>query len=221
MISEVAEHEILGQHLLLLPQKAIYWKEEKTLIISDLHFGKAAHFRKAGIAVPNGNITADILLLGKLIQKYLPETLIFLGDLFHSDFNSDWNLFSNWRKLHPTLKIILVKGNHDIIPSNYYSTLGIEIINKELYLGPFEFAHHPFSLNQEISENHPYRICGHLHPGIRLAGKGRQTATLSCFFFSKNQAILPAFGSFTGNFMIKPTEKDHIFCVVRNRIMSI
>ncbi len=219
MLNSSAEHIILGQTLLLLPQKAIYWKEQKTLIIADLHFGKAAHFRKAGIAIPNGNINSDINLLTKLVKNHQPECLIFLGDLFHSDFNNEWNLFADWRIEHENLKIILVKGNHDIIPDKFYTSINIQIIHEELIISPFEFTHHPLTKAEDILNNKYYRISGHVHPGVRLSGKGRQTTKLPCYFFGEKQAILPAFGSFTGNFMIKPKETDQVFCIVKEQIM--
>jgi len=43
-----------GEHLLLLPQKAVYWPRASLLAIADIHFGKAAAFRSYGIPVPRG-----------------------------------------------------------------------------------------------------------------------------------------------------------------------
>jgi len=36
----------------LLPEKAIFLREEQVLIVADLHFGKINHFRQAGLPVP-------------------------------------------------------------------------------------------------------------------------------------------------------------------------
>lgn len=46
IIAESARINIKDQNLLLLPEKALFWEEEKGLIISDVHLGKAGHFRK-------------------------------------------------------------------------------------------------------------------------------------------------------------------------------
>ncbi|MBK8623953.1 MAG: metallophosphoesterase [Saprospiraceae bacterium] len=58
--------------------------EVNTLVISDLHIGKTAYFRKKGIALPFSEKDKTIKNLNLLIEKLKPETLIFLGDLFHS-----------------------------------------------------------------------------------------------------------------------------------------
>src|ERR1700742_5372630 len=104
--------QLLEQDLLLLPQKAIYWEQEKTLIAADVHLGKVGHFRKAGIAVPRDLEQDDLACLSDLIFEYKPEKLIFLGDLFHSDMNADWEWLRLWRQQNKKLEIILIRGNH-------------------------------------------------------------------------------------------------------------
>jgi metallophosphoesterase superfamily enzyme len=64
-------------------------------------------------------------------------------------------------------------------------------------------------------------MAGHLHPGARLEGKGRQGITLPCFWFAPNQLILPAFGSFTGLATIRPSEQDHVYIIIENKVMEI
>ncbi len=44
--------ELLCEKVTLLPEKAIWFKERKLLLLADLHFGKINHFRKSGIPVP-------------------------------------------------------------------------------------------------------------------------------------------------------------------------
>ena len=51
---QVLIKEIEGEILTFTNARALYWKKENALIISDLHVGKSAHFRKNGIAIPAG-----------------------------------------------------------------------------------------------------------------------------------------------------------------------
>ena len=51
---------IQNETLIFTNQKAIFWEREKTLIISDLHVGKSAHFRKSGIAVSSEILLDDL-----------------------------------------------------------------------------------------------------------------------------------------------------------------
>ena len=51
-----------GETLTLDKERAIYWPAQELLIISDLHIGKPAHFRKHGIQVPSTIGDQDLTL---------------------------------------------------------------------------------------------------------------------------------------------------------------
>jgi DNA ligase-associated metallophosphoesterase len=210
---------LLKQDLLLLPQKAIYWKQEKALIAADVHLGKVGHFRKAGIAVPRDMEQNDLSVLSDLIYEHKPEKIIFLGDFFHSDMNADWDWFILWRSQFPKLEIILVRGNHDIIQDDYYHQLNISLHHK-LLVGPFLMLHHPLT-EADFEQAEGYVFCGHIHPGINLTGRGRQSLTLPCFAFGKRQAILPSFGKFTGRVAIRSSKTDRIFAIAKDKVIEI
>src|ERR1700733_9902003 len=221
MITEerIMRYRHLDQELLLLPQKAIYWQHENALIAANVHLGKVGHFRKAGIAVPRDMEQSELSILSDLIFEYKPEKLIFLGDFFHSDINSDWDWLVLWRSQFPRLEIILIKGNHDIIDEEYYQQLNITL-KKELQTGPFLMLHHP--LNEEALQTAAgYVLCGHIHPGISLSGRARQQITLPCFAFGERQAILPSFGTFTGQIAIRSNKTDRIFAIAKDKVLAI
>lgn len=213
------QHDTSGQNLLLLPQKAMYWTEQKMLVVADMHLGKVGHFRKAGIAIPKLMEQEDLAMLTDLINEYRPETLVFLGDLFHSDMNNDWDWFVLWRDLFKHLRIVLVKGNHDILNQRFYDAMHFETY-ATLQCGPFLFSHEPLKPSK-LQGTDRYIICGHIHPGVLLHGRGRQRVTLPCFHFGLRQAILPAFGRFTGNFCISNTETDQLFGVMKHKIIAL
>ena len=90
--------ELAGEKLELYPERCLWWEKERTLIVSDIHLGKAAHFRKHGIAIP-GDVNADNLKrLEALILRHQPDRLLVLGDLFHSSLNAEWHDFRDWLK---------------------------------------------------------------------------------------------------------------------------
>ncbi len=213
------DFNLLDQDLILLPQKAIYWKQEKALIAADVHLGKVGHFRKAGIAVPRDMEQTDLGELSDLIFEYKPKKLIFLGDLFHSDMNADWEWFRMWRRQFPRLQIDLIRGNHDIINDQYYHDLNIAL-HDELQVGPFLMLHHPLN-DKALEKARGYILCGHIHPGISLTGRGRQSITIACFAFGANQAILPSFGRFTGRIAIRKRKSDRIFGVLQDKVIAI
>ena len=103
-------YRLRGQQLWLSPHRCLYWEEERSLILSDLHFGKTGHFRKAGIAVPQSVYREDLLRLLSLIQYFQPRQLLIVGDLFHSRENKELDLFLRWRDDFPDLRFRLVMG---------------------------------------------------------------------------------------------------------------
>lgn len=208
--------ELKNQTLELLPSKALFWKEQKMLVVSDVHFGKSGHFRKHGIAVPNSVNESNISRLNKLILKTQPEKLIFLGDLFHSESNNEIDQFKEWRNSHASIEMILTIGNHDLLSGFEYEKMGLNCVN--------QFKAEPFTFLHDESDNlksESYCISGHIHPAIKLKGKGRQQLYAPCFYFGTKSALLPAFGSFTGSYRINPAQNESVFAIVEQKIIQI
>lgn len=204
---------ILGQEFILDPKGALFWKEKSMVLISDVHLGKIGHFRKFGAPVPQKAVHKNFILLDSLMAKYQPFQLCFLGDLFHSSINKEWVLFENWVGKTPT-EIILVAGNHDIISPLKFEALGIQLV-QELVIGDFLLTHHP------EERKGLFNLCGHIHPAVRLKGNGRQQLKLPCFFKKPKQLILPAFGAFTGTFVLEPKKEDEVFALVENEVVQV
>ncbi len=218
-MSEVVTFQLLDEDLLLLPQRAIFWPKHKALIIADVHLGKTGHFRKAGIAIPRDLEQNDLAILSDLVAEFDPERIIFLGDLFHSNINADWDWFAMWRQQFPRIVIDLIKGNHDIIADSHYTDLNVAL-HKQLVIEPFLMLHHPLA-EAELQLVKQYVFCGHIHPGINLTGKGRQSLTLPCFAFGERQAILPSFGKFTGRVALSTAKTDKIYAVLKDKVICV
>lgn len=188
---QVLQKKIQNTQLTFTNQRAIFWEEEKTLILSDLHVGKSAHFRKHGIAVSSEILFDDLTNLEHLIQNFEPEKIVIVGDLFHAGYNSDLDLFKHWREKF-FQKFILIRGNHDRLKCGIYEDLGIDCEDEVLKIIPFNFIHHP----KNMVENEFY-ISGHIHPGFVLRTRN-ESIKLPCFGISEQQIVLPAFSKFTG-----------------------
>jgi len=209
-----------NQTLWLSYERCILWEDQKALILSDLHFGKSGHFRKSGIAVPQNVFREDLQRLFAQIQFFNPQQLLIVGDFFHSSINKEINMFLKWRNDLSHLKIHLIKGNHDILSKKFYEDADINVINETLAIENFCFTH-------DINANcgHPgkrmFTFSGHLHPGIRISGAGKQVLHFPCFYFTKNHAILPAFSHFTGLSKVSPKETDKVFMIAENNIVKL
>jgi len=204
--------QVKGERLRLLVDKALYWPAARTLIIADLHLGKAMHFRKAGIAAPAGVEQENLDRLQRVVQRIRPREVLLLGDLFHSHWNGSWDAFVAVRRMHEGIAFTLITGNHDILHPDVYrrADIGREA---QRVSGPFVFTHHP------DPHPHQYNVAGHIHPGVRMIGKARQSFTLPCYFFGAAAAILPAFGGFTGVHVLRPTSGDRVFALTKNVVL--
>lgn len=200
--------------MLLLPERAVYRPEKQQLIISDVHLGKAAHFRKEGLALPSHSAMRDIDKLDHLLRKWKPASVIILGDLFHSFVNKEWLLFKALLLDHSYIRFILVEGNHDLLSIEEYDI--VNFFTSDLLIDEhFIFSHHPV-------ENLPkLNICGHIHPGVRISGPARQSERLSCFYLNKTHFILPAFGYLTGLQLLEIEENSDYFLVTGNRVVKL
>ena len=195
-----------GQSLNLLPDRAVYWSKEKTLFIADTHFGKAATFRKVGIPVSEHTSAEDCLRLSKLVEGTGAEKLIILGDFLHARAGRAQpvrNQLFDWRDQHRELSIVLIRGNHDQQSGDPWSELDIECMADPTEAQSWDLRHLPID-----SPTRPY-MAGHLHPGYRLRGTGRDTLRSPCWVVGEKRFILPAFGGFTGlkNVILEPCEK--------------
>lgn len=209
----ILETTINDQLFTMHSSGALFWNEKNTLLIADVHLGKVTHFRKNGFAIPNDALHKNFEKLIEVVDFFKASTILFLGDLFHSTKNSEWDLFMEWSK-ECTCEIVLIAGNHDIIDAQNYVNNGIKVVDY-IRMDDFLLTHHP----TEVEEM--FNFSGHIHPGIVLRGLGRGHLKLPCFFQRKQQMILPAFGAFTGLGIMKPQKGDTIFAVTKEEIVLI
>lgn len=207
------EITINSQNFTLHPSGAIYWENQKMLLIADVHLGKVIHFRKYGAAVPASAAYKNLENLTEVTNYFEPEVVCFLGDLFHSKLNEEWHDFEKWVE-YCQAEVILISGNHDIIPVYLYEEIRIKVYD-DMLLDGFYLSHHPTEMDGK------FNFCGHIHPGIRMKGVGRQFLKFSCFYKTENQLILPAFGNFTGKHILTPSEKDEVYAIVEGEVIRV
>lgn len=202
--------------LTLTNQRAVFWENGAALILSDLHIGKTAHFRKSGIAVPTDVLHRDLLRLTQLIDYFNAKILIVVGDLFHAGVNSDLYIFREWLSRWPLLQVVLVKGNHDRVNKKVVDQFSQIAMVKRLEHDPFLFVHQPQPVNCGY-----FAISGHTHPGVLIKGKGKQRIKLPCYQVGGHQLILPAFSLFTGLNTQTPMEKHINYAFTENAIFNV
>ena len=210
----------------LHPHAAMYWPAEDTLILADLHLGKATHFRRHGMAVPQYVQDETLDKLTGLLVDFRPARLLLLGDLFHSDYNDEWEDFADVITGFADTRTELVLGNHDRLTRHQYEKYDIRVLEEPYVEGPFAFSHHPMG-RKELRELLPecdvdqfYNLAGHVHPAAKLYGRG-DALKLPCFFFGQDSGLLPAFGSFTGTYTVGPKRGDRVFVLAGDKVVRV
>jgi DNA ligase-associated metallophosphoesterase len=212
-----ASVEIHGEHLRLLPERAIYWERLNMLLIADVHLGKAATFRAYRVPLPEGSAAADLERLSQALARTNAETLIVLGDLIHAAKGRDeqtLQLFHDWRNQHNELNIMLVRGNHDQRAGDPPASWGIHSLDGPMLISNFVLNHVP------VEPDSGYALVGHLHPAVQLKGRARQSLKLPCFWLGSRYGVLPAFGSFIEHSVIQPHGEDSVFAVASNSVIA-
>jgi len=219
-------HTFGGIEFLLYPDGTAFAPALNSLFIADVHLGKSAHFRAFGIPAPRGIHEHAMTSLHAAIGRHAKAQIVFLGDLFHNLQNKETEDLHELINTYSDSEFHLVVGNHDIDLPDWQE---LEIHSK-LELDGLVCLHEPpgsnFSANiafdrKLIAERHPNKhlLCGHLHPGALLRGKGRGRVRMKAFYFSDSIGVLPAFGPFTGAHALQ--EEGQYFGIAEGQVLRL
>jgi len=192
--------------VVLLPGRAAFLPVSRTLLVADLHLGKAATFRKAGMPVPEGSAQADLERLVRLVHESRAERLLILGDLFHARSGCTPAVLAEFaaaRRRFAATFVVLVIGNHDRSLGRLTSEVGIDSCRRTLDEPPFHFVHDPATCLPEPGR-HAFTVAGHLHPRLTIHSPAGDRVADRCFVAEAGSLVLPAFGSFTGGQRVDP-----------------
>lgn len=167
------------------------------------------------MAIPARVNTNNADRLTAIITQTGAERVIFAGDLFHSRHNNEVAAFKTWRAQFPEVTFQLVIGNHDILEASFYESCLLELFPEKLFLGGICIMHDQPAVTTD------FVIHGHLHPGIKIAGKGRQQIAVPCFALSDRSLILPAFGDFTGCHYLNAQQFQQLYAVTDSAVLRI
>jgi hypothetical protein len=180
---------VAGVVLEALPAGALWWADERLLVVADLHLEKGSSFARRGQMLPPYDTAETLARLARLVTRFDPRAVVALGDSFHDDGGAA-RLSPHDRAKLTAIQAgrdwIWVAGNHD---RGRHALAGLQVAT--LAIGPILFRHEPApgAANGELA--------GHLHPSARVAGQGRSVRR-RCFAGDGHRLILPAFGAYAG-----------------------
>ena len=188
--------------------KSMYIEKLGTLVITDLHMGYEESLSSVGVQLPRSQYNEIIENL-EMIFEYLArkgkkvKEIVILGDLKH-EFGSvskqEWNdvleLLDYLKELLGERgKIILIKGNHDVILNPIAEKRGIKIVGFYVKKEYF-FMHGDREFSECFDKKIKTIVLGHKHPTITIR-KEAKSEKYKCFLVgkwkTKEIVILPSF----------------------------
>jgi len=142
--------DVAGVTLLADLSGALFWEEQRLLVVSDLHLEKGSSFAARGVLLPPYDTVATLGRLAAVIARHDPRMVIALGDSFH-DRTAHERLADSDREALTALQArrdwIWISGNHDpALPRD----LG-GVVATEVAIGPVTFRHEPTGASGEIA----------------------------------------------------------------------
>jgi uncharacterized protein len=180
-----------GAQVRALACGALWWGEQRVLVVSDLHLEKASSYAARGQMLPPYDTRATLARLARQLDALQPHTVISLGDSFH-DRGARPRMAADdvaqVRRMTSACDWVWIEGNHDPKPPE---DLGGRM-EAELAIGALTFRHIP------VAGPAPGEVAGHLHPCARVVGRGGRTVRARCFATDGERLVMPAYGALTG-----------------------
>lgn len=180
---------------------ALYWDDERLLVVSDLHLEKGSSFAMRGVLLPPHDTTETLARLDAVIARFQPRTVIALGDSFHDREAHDRLTVAH----RATLATLQARTRLDLDRRQSRSRLAGRSRRQHRQRcrhRPRGFRHEPTGAVGEIA--------GHLHPKARVSRRGRSVER-RCFASDGERAVMPAFGAYTGGLSIRDLAFATIF----------
>ncbi len=170
---------------------ALFLREERALVISDLHLGFEGALAEQGVSIPRFQRKVILERLGRMLDRVKAEKVVVAGDFKH-EFSR--NLTDEWIEVKQVLRFlaervepILVRGNHDNYLLTILGDLGLPLLDRADLAGVTIVHGH-----EDVSTLHPI-VMGHEHPAVKLRDEVGATVSVPAFLVADRLIVLPAF----------------------------
>ena len=174
---------------------SVWYPEENTAFIADLHMGHETSMVDEGISLPMVQKEKILERLSLVTERYEPEELVIVGDFKHS-FGKDHvkDVFDVIEFMMDRTKLSFVRGNHDNFLRTLISGKELRMEEDKLCLRDITAAH-----GHKDVEYEGVLILAHEHPAIRIRDDSGGMLSLHCFMHHPDERIivLPAFDPLT------------------------
>lgn len=185
------------------PSGALYWREQRTLIVADLHLEKGSAAAGNGRLLPPYDTRSTLGRLAAVMDRYDPDRVVALGDSFHDEEAADrlpQVERERLRILTQGREWYWLTGNHDPVLPDWLEG----VVCPLLTIDGMRFRHEPESGSRS------HEVAGHLHPSARLTRRGASVRR-KCYISNGARLIVPSFGAYAGGLNVLSEAFEPLF----------
>ena len=180
-----------GQEMRLVQARALYWPNERALLVADLHLEKASFYAGHGQMLPPYDSRETLERLALAIGETGARRVFCLGDNFHDGHGParlEPHAAGMLAALTRATEWVWIAGNHDV--------KGVAVAAEGTAVSELEVGGVLLRHRARAGETRP-ELSGHFHPRLTIAARGRRILR-ACAVRSERRMILPAYGALTG-----------------------
>ncbi len=214
--------EVGGETLLLMPERAAFVRSSATLLVSDLHWGKAETMAAYGMASVPGVLEVELARLAGAAERVGAKRVVVVGDLVHAQAGLTRSLSMQIEAFRERfcVPMQLVTGNHDARVGSLPKGWEIEEVGYSLSLGTLLLRHVPPFESGVAVEAERLVVSGHVHPCVTV-GEGASRVRARCFWLSREVLLLPAFSDLAGGASPPREGGARMFAVLGDAVVEV
>jgi DNA ligase-associated metallophosphoesterase len=187
---------------------ALFWPEEATLIVADLHLEKGSSYAggRRPQFLPPYDTRATIERLEHLMTRHRPRRVVCLGDSVHDSQGADRMDPADAERVAAMTQAVSwlwIAGNHDPEPPARWGGT----VLSEVAIGPVMLRHQASDLPPAPGT---IEISGHFHPTASVSTRAARISG-RCFVSDDRRLVLPAFGAYAGGLNVLDPAIQRLF----------
>jgi uncharacterized protein len=207
-----------GIEMDLMPERALFLRAAKALVVADLHVGKSESYRRFGVPSADGIDEELLVRLSRAAMRAGAKVIVVVGDLTHSAVGigeAEMERFAEFRA-RCSLPIRLVEGNHDRGVGTLPSEWMVDRVRGAFALGGVRFEHEP-----PAAAAAAWTVSGHLHPMLSVA-RGTRSVEAPAFVVdrARRTLVLPAFSKFTRGVRYEPRAGVELYAIAESEVVG-
>jgi putative SbcD/Mre11-related phosphoesterase len=193
---------------------ALFFQDQRCLVLSDLHIGYESALKEKGVFLPQASYRHMKGVIEGLIESTRPESIVFLGDLKHEFGKASPQEWVEVQDLLATLlakglKVHVVRGNHDNYILSILRRFDVSLHEPAMMLGDYIFTHGHIKV--DVPKGTKAIIIGHEHPAVSSLDLSGARYKFKCFLIGKHRGtrlvVMPALSPLSSGVGINETSK--------------